>query len=467
MFSGFFFAIQPSYESHILDIVDRHKSSTSGYVDSVSSQTPTLEATYSALSINSILNTTNKIDNNSVTEFILTKLDKTTGLFMDNSEPSLEATYAAIGSLAILNRLQEINTSQTIQTVLQLQTNDSLFQDVDTFNSSQPNVIGELDHLFEAVSILDKLFTNQSDYYLAINRTAIAYGLFPLQYQGGFKEGILYNLTNMRNAYYVTGIMSKLGPNIAFYDSLGLQTNELLEWIVNLYTPTGFKFHSSSAPSIEATAYAIMALERLGYGQTQIYQDFKSGIDYMMNALSDNYVNTENSSILDIIQDILQSMSRISILSKISQPFISQTIESFFTIILGTTLVALIFLILVNFEQIFKEDEGNYFEPVLQKCIQSVFESAGKDLEELSYLLGEPISQVVFELFEDDDSVANLRAISQKYEFIITYETIEFEPKKLLKYAKSTSIPIITFDFLDKEIFYTIDEAIIHLKEAK
>ena len=96
-----------------------------------------------------------------------------------------------------------------------------------------------------------------------------------------------------------------------------------------------------------------------------------------------------------------------------------------------------------------------------------IFENQGRDLTELSFLLGEPINQIVFIFDEEDDTTSTLRAISQNYEFIIIYESVSWLPKKIIKYVKSTSYPLLTFDFLYNEVFYKIDKAIILLKEAK
>ncbi len=467
LFLGVFNSFQPSHKSQVIDLVNTYQSPEGVYYNSVKDKQLSLESTYSALSINSILNRSIAAHNDTITNFILSKLDSKTGLFSDTNQPSLEATYSAIGSLSILNRLDEINKTKTIQSILQLQTNDSLFSDYPELNQTNQYTLGEIDHLFEAASILDKLFNNQTEYYLALNRTNIAYTLFSLQSNGGFVEGGMYTTPDMRNAYLVTGIMTKLGPNIGFYESIGFQSDALQTWIKSMYTESGFRMHQASEPSVEATAYAIMSLYRLGLNRTYILSQYGHGIDEMLNYLNYDYLSHESQNTLDTIHDALLAMNMIDIIGKINQPYISEGSQIIFSAIIGLTVLALIISLGINIYLLFKEDEIDYYESTLQKAIKTAFESQGKNLEELSSLLGDRITQLLFIMQEDDENYVNLRAMSANYEYNILYEAYSWSPSKLFKYTLNTTVPLIQFDFLDKEVFYTIEEAVLKLKEAK
>jgi hypothetical protein len=463
---GIFNSFQPSYKTELGTILQEFQAPGGMYYNTRSEKELSLEATYSGLSIKSILNLFDSSNNDSITDFITSFYDNETGLFKHDSVPSIEATYSAIGSLSILNNLQRINTSKTIISILKLQTNDSLFRDYNELNQSLHSSFGELGHLFEAVSILDKLFNNQTEYYLAINRTEIALGLLSLQENGGFKEGIGYPLPTMRNAYYVTGTMAKLGPSITFYESLGFQTANLQNWIDNLYTEFGFKFHALSEPSIEATAYAIISLERLGLTPTEIYSEYQNGIEFMLNFVNNAILSDESEETLDIIHDVLFAFSRINTLDMINRPYIRPVYQTVFSVIIGITFILLFILVIIGLIMLFEEDEIDYYESALKQSINKVYDNQGKDLTEISFLLGERIDQILFVFQEEDNSIANLRAISENYEFIIQYETVSWLPKKLFKYIRNTSQPLIVFDFLDREVYYKIDEAITILKEA-
>ena len=187
----------------------------------------------------------------------------------------------------------------------------------------------------------------------------------------------------------------------------------------------------------------------------------------MLNFLTSDFPNDEYSNTLDTIHDALLTMNRITILDRIHQPYINQANQLFFITLIGFTMLVMVLLIVLSIIQLVREDEIDFFESAIKNCVKMVFDTQGEDWTELSFLLGEPINQIVFIFQEDDDSFSNLRVISNNYDFIITHESYSWLLRKVIKYVRNTTHPIITFDFLDIDVFFKIDEAIIKLKEAK
>ena len=459
---GLFNYLQPSYNTKITNTIGRYQSPTGGYYGSLLVHTPTLDSTYAALSINSILNKTSSVDNTTLLTYISSQYDNKTGLFYKNDEPSLSATYSAIGSLAILNKLQTINASKTIDTVLKLRTNDSFFIGYNELNQSP--FTGELDHLFEAVFILNTLFTNQTAYYLALNRTQILFSLLTLQDQGGFKERVQDQVPNMRNAYYVTGILANLGVNLTFFESLGFQSSSLISWIDSMNIDSGFRINQNSGPSPEATAYALISLERLGVSSAELHTKYENGITFMFNSVGSSYLTDDPTGSLDGLNDIVVALKLSNNLGMVNQLYLDPISQTFFAILIGLTVILLILLIVLTIVQVFREDEGKYYETALKRCVKEVYESHGKELGQLSFLLGEPIQQVTFVFQEFNESVANLRALSEEHEFIILFDTFSWFPQELTKYERGSRLALIGLNFLDKDVLYTIEEAIDVLK---
>ena len=459
---GLFNYLQPSYNTKITKTVRRYQAPTGGYYGSLQVHQPTLDSTYAALSINSILNKSRSVDNTTMLSYILSQYDTKTGLFYANDEPSLSATYSAIGSLALLNKLQTINASKTIDTVLTLRTNDSFFTGYNELNQSPST--GELDHLFEAAFILNTLFTNQTAYYLALNRTQILFSLLTLQYQGGFKENIQDQVPNMRNAFFVTRILANLGVSLTFFESLGFKPSSLISWIDQMYTASGFRPNQNSGPSPEATAYALISLERLGVSSAELHTKYEDGITFMFNSVGSNYLADDPTGSLDSLYDIVVALKVSNNLGMVNQLYLDPVDQTFFAVLIGLTVILLILLIILTMIQVFKEDESKYYETALKRCMKEVYESHGKELERLSFLLGEQITQVTFVFQEFNESVANLRALSEEHEFIILFDTFSWFPQELTKYEIGSRPALIGLNFLDKDVLYTIEEAIEVLK---
>ena len=122
---GTFNYLQPTYATKIFAVTRQYQDQEGGYYATLQNHQTTLESTYAALTINSVLNKTNLIATTNVTIFIMSYYDNSTGLFFSSDEPSLSTTYSAIGSLALLDKLSELNFTKTIWTVLKLKKNYS------------------------------------------------------------------------------------------------------------------------------------------------------------------------------------------------------------------------------------------------------------------------------------------------------------------------------------------------------
>ena len=157
-----------------------------------------MDSIYNAVSIYNDLN--ESIPNkDALVSSIMSSFNTTTGLFSDENVSSIEATYQAVSSLSILGKESLINKSRVIKSILALQTNDSLFREYNELNSSNQVVVGELDHLYEAVSSLNILYNNQTQLLTTLNVTRITYAISSLQNSdGGFLEGVLYMNSNMK-----------------------------------------------------------------------------------------------------------------------------------------------------------------------------------------------------------------------------------------------------------------------------
>ena len=64
------------------------------------------------------------------------------------------------------------------------------------------------------------------------------------------------------------------------------------------------------------------------------------------------------------------------------------------------------------------------------------------------------------------DLTVSLRilALSEEYEFIILFDTFSWFPQELTKYEIGSRLALIGLNFLDKDVLYTIEEAIDVLK---
>ncbi len=452
--------LQPSYREVITDKVQKSQAPNGGYYIAINSNQVSLSSTYAALHINLLLNNTKLQNNTNIMTYIMSQYDTKTGLFYNHDNLSLSATYSAIESLSFVHDLDLINSSKTINSILDLKTKDSLFHDVSATNNISQSSIGELDHLFQAVSILKILYNNQSDFYSALNRTQILYSLLNLQQQGGFKEKITDSFPNMRNAYYVSQIVENLGFNLSTFETIGFKPSSLINWIRQMYTGSGFIYNQNSVPSVEATAYALITLLWLGLPPDILAKQYGNSFGFMVNALGASYINGPNILTLDSMNDVLIALKSANSLNILNQSYLKGDSQMDFLTIIAFTSILLILFIILTIIQVFKEDESNYYETALKMCLKEVYENKGDNLERLSYLLGEKITKITFTFQDFDQSLAHLRAQSEEHEFIIQFETFSWFPKELTKYDLETRQALNGFNFLDKDVLYTIEEAL-------
>lgn len=461
---GIYNYVQPSYKEVITTKVQHSQAPTGGYYVAINNRFISLDSTYAALNINKILNATSNQNDTNLVTYIMSQYDNTTGLFYDHEVPSLPATYSAIQSLYLLDKLSLINKTKTIASVLALKTTNSLFRDYIELNQTPVGSSGELDHLFQAVSILQLLNNNPNNLYSTLNRTQVMKSLLTFQYQGGFKDQVTDTAPNMQNAYYVSKIISNLGISLKTFESNGFNSTLLFNWIKQMYSGSGFMLNQNSVASVEASAYAIITLTWLGYTPSTINKQFGNSFQFMLEALGTSYINEHNSGTLDSISDVLVSFQSVNSIESLNQPYLNPSGQTDFMLLIGLTSVLLIIFIILTIVQVFKEDESNYFETALKMCLKEVYETKGTDLQRLSYLLGEQIKEINFVFQDYDQSIANLRAKSEDYEFIILFEADSWFPKELTKYDIETRQALVGIDFLGRAVLYTIDEALEVLK---
>lgn len=461
---GAFNYLQPTYNTKIINVTSQYQDHVGGYYITLQNHQATLDSTYAALTITSILNKTNVIDTTNVTDFVMSFYDNSTGMFFSGDAPSLSATYSAIGSLALLNELSKINSTKTITSVLNLQTNGSFFRDYNEINQSGIEI--ELNNLYEATFILNTLFTNKNDYYQAINRTKMLTALVTLQYQDGFKENAQAQVPNMRNAYYVSQIVANIGANITYFESLGFQLSALENWIDQSYTGSGFSYTQNSQPSVEGTSYALMSLANLGVSKEVLKIKYQNGINALMNSLGENYFRENNGNTLGTLSILLIALKDTNNLEMINRLYLDPASQQLFTGLIGITLILLLISIVLLLFQVLKEDESNYYETALKTCVHEVYDSHGDELHRLSYLLGDTIEKVSF-VFQDTGNQTILRAQSKEHEFVIVFETFSWLPRELTKYDLETHQALLGFNFLvDDVVLYTIEEALEAISQS-
>ena len=205
-FAGWY-VTQPSYKNTVISIVQQHESpDQSYYFLSLTNKTPSLDSIFNALSIYSELKQTNLVNSNNITNYVMSMYNASTGLFNQNNKSSLTATFDAVSSLAILGKTNLLNKTGVILGVISLQTSDFLFRGFSEENNTTPT--GEIDHLYQALSIFHLINPDQNLSTL-VNTTQIIESMTSLQdVNGGISEGVINysNETgsNLLNAYYLT-----------------------------------------------------------------------------------------------------------------------------------------------------------------------------------------------------------------------------------------------------------------------
>ncbi len=466
VFAGWYFT-EPTYKATVLSIVKDHESPDQSYFyTSTTNQNFSIDAIYNALSIYSSLNQSMP-NKNVITSSILGSYNFSTGLFSKNNVSSLETTFQAVSALSILGQVNKINKTKTIDSILALRTTDSLFREYNEFNDSNQILVGELDHLYQGLASLRILYQNNTKLFSDINSTKMIKSIFSLQSgDGGFLEGILYNTSNMKNAYYLTKIFSLLNNPLSYYESLGFRASDLEQWIQSMYTNKGFKMQGTSEPSVEATAYALITLRFLEASTQSIKANYSDGVNSIMNFLSTNFLNDPTRNSLDVLNDILSALSQINQLTTLNKTYFSLTAQFYFGSMFTITILAFVINILINLFFALKEDDNKYFEGKLHIVIQKIIEGNDQDLLELSSLLGETINTIEIIPIENDEKLALLKASANNVFFLISYETFNGLAKKIEKYSNQDDL-LSVIDFLESDIFFTIDQGRSHLVENK
>ena len=417
VFAGWYFT-QPTYKATVLSIVARHESpNQSYYFASTSNKNVSMDSIYNAVSIYNDLN--ESIPNkDALVSSIMSSFNTTTGLFSDENVSSIEATYQAVSSLSILGKESLINKSRVIKSILALQTNDSLFREYNELNSSNQVVVGELDHLYEAVSSLNILYNNQTQLLTTLNVTRITYAISSLQNSdGGFLEGVLYMNSNMKDAYYVVKVFGILNQSLGYYESNGFRASGLSQWIQNMYTSNGFKMQTSSQPSVEATSYALIAYKYLGYSNQDIQSSFMYGYNSIRKFLDTNFLNDKTRNPLDVLHDILGALIQINQISEMNNPYFNESAQFYFASTFAILILAFVLNTLINLVFALKEDDSKYFEGELHNVLQKIFiqndQDQVPDLSELSSLLGQQINKIELIDKPEEDKLANLKAYSE------------------------------------------------------
>ncbi len=463
-FAGWYFT-QPTYKTTIFSIVKDHESSNHDYFfQSQTNQLPSIDSTYYALSIYSNLNET-ITNKEALSSFILRSYNSTTGLFSNNNVSSIETTFKAVSALTILGKTAELNKTQMIQAILALKTSDSLFREYNEFNTSKQLLVGELDHLYEALSTLNILYNNTTLLFNNININNTIKTVTSLQgLDGGMYEGILYSIPNMKNAYYTMKVFNLLNKSLSYYESLGFNPSSLENWMQSMYSSNGFKMQSDSEPTVEATSYALVAYKELGMTNQEIENKFPEAITSITNFLGSDFTNDHSRNPLDVLNDLMDAMGHIGQQSKLTQPYFNESAQLYFGGAFAITILAFVINTVINLLFALKEDDTKYFEGSLHIAIQKIIENESSDYTELSTLLGELITSIELMPLEGDDKLGILKAYSSEVYFLITYETFNDLAKKVEKYSSENNDLLSVIDFLESDIFFTVAEGREHLQ---
>ena len=466
-FAGWYMT-QPSYKSTIVSIVDQHESSDqSYYFDSLTTKSSSLDSIFNAVNVYSSLQKLDQVNIDKLVSFILSKFNTSTGLFTQSGFSSLSATFDAVSTLSILNQTSKLNKLDISTAVMKLQTNDSLYRDYTESNTSNNILVGEVDHLYQALSILQELSTNQTQLLNSINETKTIESMASLQDgTGGIKEGVLYSMPNLQNTYYATLVLKLFNRSMIYYNEHGIRIDDLVNWIGTLYSSKGFKLQADSEPSVEATAYAFISLKNLNVSLNDIQNLYPDGVTSIINFLDSNFISDNSRNTLDVLHDVLFSMSEMNLISRLNKPYFNSQTQFLVSSSIALTIFAFIINTLINLFFMLKEDDTKYFEGKLHVVIQKLLNNDDDDLSDLSNILGEAIMKIEFQPIESDEKLGLLNAYSAQFKFIITYETFNGLAKKVNKYS-SDGVLLSELDFLESDIFFTIDEAREYLQSNK
>lgn len=463
---GTWYITQPSYKSNIISLVNSYETTDkSSFVDSLDNKTASIDSVYNAAQIYSYFNKSDLLDSTKISQFIVSNYNVSTGLFSVNNISSIQATYEAVSVLTLLNQTGSLNKTAIIGAVMSLQTNDSLFRDYSELNTSNKILVGEIDHFYEAITTLQLLYQNNTQLFSTLNLTNILTSIDSLQLgNGGILEGVLYQQSteNMQNAYYVTQVLAFFNKSAHLNES-NFRVADLESWINNMYSEKGFTMQGQSEPSVEATAYAFLALKNLGWSANKIQITYPNGVSSLLNFLDSDFTLDKSRNTLDVLNDVINTINQVNLSSKLDRPYFNQQSQILFTGSIALTILAFIINSLLNLVFALKEDDSKYFEGKMHLVLEKIIPENSSDYSELSELLDENIENIEYQSIEFDSKLALLRAYTGNSQFVITYETFSYLAKKVEKYTLKNEL-IAVIDFLDADIFFTIDEAKEHLQ---
>jgi len=450
-----FLSFQPTRQQVVVDTIGGYKHSNGyGY------QEADLGSTfYSISSLTMLGESIPATDANQIRSFVLSQQDTATGLFRNLAgKISVEATYYAIGTLNQLGDPSSIiNSTQVKSSLLDLKTSNGLFREYGPGDEVH-QVYGDTEIFFQAVSVLQKLTLNTTDFYLALNRTQIAQTLSVLQAaDGSVNKGYFQNEYTMKNAYHVSSLLDKLNVSLGFFDTYGFSTNRLINWIDQMYTHDGFRMTAVSKPTPEATAYALIALNRLGIPNENITQQYADGLGEMVHEIVGKLEHDADP--IDTIHDILLSVSITNNLDLLQNKTVSKGFEDAFGILIGLTSFLLFAAFITSSLQTLREDDSEYFDTALSLLIPEVLDDTTTGKTKLSKLLGLKIDRLV--LIEHSKSTrGTFRLHTKEYEFLITFTFETWDPLELTMVRSGSTKELLNLQFYESDLIPVIQQKI-------
>jgi len=397
--------------------------------------------------------------NASMQTFVLSRQDTDTGLFKTaDGKISLHETYYAVGLLNQLSNIQASLNATLLQTsIMGLRSSNGFFREY-TATDEVDLVYGDLSSLFEAVSILSKISQNTTEFYLSLNRTQIAQSLSVIQRDdGSMNSGYFKNEYTMKNIYYTTSIIDKLNVSRSFFDDLGLRTDLLLSWINDRYTHDGFRMTSVSEPTIEASAYALISLKRLGQSNDNITLRYSDAIDEVVHEMIDD-INEEVDPI-DSLHDIILALSITGNLNRLNEKQVPEGLENTMGALIITTSILLLLAFTITSLNLLREDDTQYFDSALNQLLPIIIEDQEVGKEKLSELLDLEIQQIV--LIEHQNSArGSIRAKCDKIEILITFTFDTWDPLDLKLFREGSMEILLSIDFYDSKLVTKVQEMI-------
>ena len=158
-------------------------------------------------------------------------------------------------------------------------------------------------------------------------------------------------------------------------------------------------------------------------------------------------------------------MKKINVLNKLDRPYINYSSQLLIFSVLGLTIILFILIFFLNLYLVIIEDDNKYFEGALRNSLKKIINSEENALLDLSETLGFQVKEIFLEN-SNNDTESILRVIAETTDLIIKFENNNYLPKSVQKFNKNSTEPITVIDFLNSDIYYTIEEGKKHLKES-